>query len=226
MLTRRARLLAGALLMTTLAACDTDDGRQMDDPSAEQRERMPTTTSSTTSTLAPLPGEPLFPPSPGSGVPATIGDAAAASGFTLTAPWPEGGAIDAQYTCDGAGLAPLVAWTTPPAGTVELALVVTDNDAEDFVHYAVAGIPATAGQIGAGAVVPGAYEGTNDFGNPGWGGPCPPAAGETHTYRWTLYALAQQTELPEGYQGTELQTLAMETAFASTQLTGTYTRVG
>ena len=225
MLTRRTRLLAGAVLVTTLAACDTDDGRQMDDPSAEQRERMPTTTSSTT-TLAPLAGEPVFPPAAGSGGPATIGDGAATYAFTLTAPWPEGGVIDAQYTCDGAGLAPLVAWTTPPAGTVELALVVTDNDAEDFVHYAVAGIPATAGQIGAGAVVPGGYEGTNDFGNPGWGGPCPPAAGETHTYRWTLYALAQQTELPDGYQGTELQTLAMETAFASTQLTGTYTRVG
>ena len=225
MLTRSAGLVAGALLLATLGACDTDDGRQMDVPTAEQRAQMPTTTSSTTTTLL-GPTGPVITPPIGSGVPPTIGAGGLPAGFTLTAPWPEGGPIDAQYSCDGAGLAPLIAWTAPPAGTVELALVVSDNDAEDFVHYAVAGMPATAGQLGAGAVVPGSFEGTNDFGDPGWGGPCPPTPGTTHTYRWTLYALAQQTELPEGFAGRELQSLAMDTAFASTQLTGTYTRAG
>ena len=223
-LIRRAGLLAGVLLVTTLAACDTDDGRQMDPPTQEQRDRMPTTTSSTSTTLV-LPGGPVITPPAGAVVPGTIG-ADTASSFVLTAPWPAGGAIDAQYTCDGAGLEPFVSWTTPPAGTVELALVVSDNDAEDFIHYAVAGIPPMAGQLGAGVVLPGSYAGTNDFGATGWGGPCPPQPGEGHTYRWTLYALAQQSELPEGFKGAELQSLAMETAFASTQSTGTYTRAG
>jgi Raf kinase inhibitor-like YbhB/YbcL family protein len=216
---RRAIVVLTASLLL-LAACDTDDGRQLEEPTAQQRAAMPTT-STTTSTV---PGLPLGEPS-GAALTSTTGLSVAPT-FAITGPWIEGAAIDPQYTCDGAGLAPLVAWTTPPPGTLELALMVTDPDAGDFVHWAVAGIPATAGQIGAGAVVPGAREGTNDFGNPGWGGPCPPSPGETHTYRWTLYALDQQNQLPEGFAGTDLQTLAFDTAFASTQLSGTYTRAG
>jgi Raf kinase inhibitor-like YbhB/YbcL family protein len=215
-------ILAG-LVLVGLAGCDTDDGRQLQEPTAEQRDAMPTTTSSTTTLV---PGDSVaagdadaVPVSP----PATLADAVVADGFTLTGPWIDGGPIDPQYTCDGDDLAPLVAWTTPPTGTVELALVVTDPDAEEFVHYAVAGLPPTPGQLGAGVDVPAAIEGTNDFGNPGWGGPCPPAE-ETHTYRWTLYALAQATQLAPGFAGSELQAMALNTAFASAQFTGSYTR--
>lgn len=215
-----AALTAG-LLALGLGACDTDDGRQLEEPTAEQRAAMPTTTASTTS----LPGEPIAGAAPATDVPATIEAGTVTADLTLTGPWIDGGAIDPQYTCDGEGLAPLVAWTSPPAGTVELALVVTDPDAEEFVHYAVAGIPATAGQIGAGVDLPGAFDGLNDFGSRGWGGPCPPA-GETHTYRWTLYALTQATDLAQGFAGSDLLNLAFENAFASAELTGTYTRAG
>lgn len=211
--------ITACLLAVALVACDTDDGRQLREPSDEQRAAMPTTTSSTTS----LPGQPAINADAGTAAPATVGGDAPIADFTLTGPWVEGGPIDPQYTCDGEGLLPLVAWTTPPAGTVELALVVTDPDAEEFIHFALAGMPATAGQIGAGVDLPGAIDGTNDFGRRGWGGPCPPA-GETHTYRWTLYALTQPTTLAQGFAGTDLLTFAFDNAFASAELTGTYSR--
>jgi len=74
--------------------------------------------------------------------------------------------------------------------------------------------------------ITGASEGVNSFGAAGWGGPCPPSPGETHTYRWTMYALAQQSELPAGFTAAELQQLAIDAGFASAQVTGTYTRAG
>jgi len=37
--------------------------------------------------------------------------------------------IPAEYTCNGAGVSPQLAWSAPPAGTVSLALIVTDPDA-------------------------------------------------------------------------------------------------
>ncbi len=102
--------------------------------------------------------------------------------------------------------------------------MVTDDDAGDFVHWAVAGIPTTLTQVGEGAQITGAIEGVTGFNTPGWGGPCPPSAGETHTYRFTLYALGQQTELPDGFTGDELISVAASTAVAVGEVTGTYTR--
>ena len=114
-------------------------------------------------------------------------------------------------------------WTAPPAGTVELALLVTDEDADGYVHWAVAGIPPTAGEKGEGATITGSTEGVNGSGIVGWSGPCPPA-GELHFYRFTLYALDQQAELPEGFTGADLAAVAGPASVATAEVTGTYAR--
>ena len=84
------------------------------------------------------------------GAPTTV-----AAAFTLQAPWPSGGTIDVRFTCDGEDVSPALSWTAPPAGTVELALVVTDDDAGGFVHWAVGGIPAAAGAVSEGGTIAG-----------------------------------------------------------------------
>lgn len=194
-----------------LAACDTGDGRTLREPTAQQRTAMTTSTTSTT----------VIPTLPGALATTTTLPAL----FTLQAPWVDGGAIDVRFSCDGEGRSPQLIWSLPPIGTVELALVVTDDDAPGFVHWAVAGLPPTAGQLAEGGPVTG-IEGVNGAGAPGYTGPCPPAAGETHTYRISLYALNQQTELPDDFTGQELLDLATTTGIASAEVTGTYTRVG
>ena len=146
--------------------------------------------------------------------------------FGLQAPGSPGGVIDTRFTCDGIGASPVLTWTAPPTGTIELALLVTDDDAGGFVHWAVAGIAPTAGEVGEGATITGAFEGVNDFGAVGWDGPCPPATGETHTYRFALYALGQQNELPEAFTGDDLATFANSTALGYADLTASYTRAG
>ena len=105
--------------------------------------------------------------------------------------------IPIDHTCEGADVAPPIAWTGAPAGTKSFALVVDDPDAPDpaapkqtWVHWVLVGIPAatTSLPIGAGVSPPaGAANGTNDWGKQAWGGPCPPVG--RHRYFFKVYAL-------------------------------------
>jgi Raf kinase inhibitor-like YbhB/YbcL family protein len=224
---RRAPASTLAVLATALVAsvagCDTGDGKEMRVPTSEQRANLPTTTT-TTSTVPGVPSDVAGAvPGASTGVPTT--GAATPAPFGLALPWANGGSIDARFTCDGTDLSPLMTWTAPPAGTVELALLVRDDDADGYVHWAVSGILPTAGEKGEGATITGAFEGVNDAGTVGWSGPCPPV-GDPHTYRFSLYALGQQAELPEGFTGAELAAVAEPAAIAVAELTGTYSRAG
>jgi Raf kinase inhibitor-like YbhB/YbcL family protein len=195
-----------------LAACDTDDGRQLRPPTEAERAAMTTTTSSSV-----VPGLP-----PEVGAAGTLAAGTEAVPFTMTAPWADGGAIDPRFTCDGEDISPALSWTAPPAGTVELALLVTDDDAGGFVHWAVAGIPPSAGGVAEGTPIPGAVEGVTSFGETGWGGPCPPSG--THTYRFSLYALSQQSEVAQGFGAADLTVYTDSASLAVAETTGTYAR--
>ncbi len=107
----------------------------------------------------------------------------------LTSPaFGDGEPIPARHTCDGDDVSPALAWTAPPAGTVALALRVDDPDAGryPFTHWLAWGLPVGAGELGEGVAAP--AEGRNDFGAPGYRGPCPPP-GKPHRYVFTLCAL-------------------------------------
>jgi Raf kinase inhibitor-like YbhB/YbcL family protein len=210
---RRFAAASLAVLAAVLAACDTDDGRQLREPTDAQRAAM-TPTPSTIATDGSVVAGPLTTLPPAS-------DAAAAP-FTLTTPWADGGVIDARYTCDDEDISPALSWTAPPEGTVELALLVTDDDAGGFVHWAVAGIPPSAGGVAEGTPIAGAIEGVNSFGEAGWGGPCPPEG--THTYRFSLYALSQQAEVAEGFGSADLATYTESASLGVAEVTGTYAR--
>jgi hypothetical protein len=152
---------------------------------------------------------------------------APALAFSLSLPWVDGGEIDARFTCNGADVQPQVGWLGAPADAVEMALVVTDTDASNFVHWIVAGLEPTDPLIPENSVPLGAIEGLNGFSTPsapvtGWRGPCPPA-GTPHHYRFTLYALDQQVELPTGSAAADLQAIIDASAIAAAQVTGVYT---
>ena len=216
-------IAAPVLAVVLIAACDTDDGKELQPPTSEQRAAMTTSTTTTATTVVPgasgaLPAESLLPTTAPL---ATV--APASTGFSLQLPWPAGGAIDARFTCDGEDRSPTLVWTAPPAGTVEMALVVTDDDAEGFVHWVVAAIPPTAGEVGEGGEITGAFAGRNSAGELGWSGPCPPA-GETHTYRFALYALGQQAELPDDFTAADVLAVAGPSSIGRAESTGVYTR--
>src|SRR6266542_1822724 len=113
--------------------------------------------------------------------------------LTLTSPaFSHEEVIPRKHTCDGADQSPLLAWTEPPSGTQSFALIAHDPDAPngDFTHWVLFDIPTEATEIPQGAApaelgVPG----LNDFGNEGYGGPCPPPGHGRHRYYFTLSAL-------------------------------------
>ncbi len=160
----------------TLVAC-SDDGRTLRPAGPNQTLSIITTTSAPTTTAA-------------------AGVAPGATGFSVTAPWADGGFIDAQYTCKGADISPAVSWSNVPAGTKELAISLVDLDASDFAHWVVAGLDPASTGIAAGKVPAGAVQAANGFGEATYGGPCPPDG--THTYLLTLYALGDPSSLADG----------------------------
>jgi Raf kinase inhibitor-like YbhB/YbcL family protein len=283
---RRRNVIVGVLALTTgaalVSACDTDDGRDMQEPQPYQvfqLENTDPTTTSTTSTIAPATTTsssttstststssssssslPTASTSPDGGanlaagggsttttaasgsvdttsstvdpaLPADTFAAArglpdlAATGVEFTGPWSSGSAIDVEFTCDGDDQPPLLTWTAPPEGTVEMALVVTDesSDPVGFVHWIVVGLPPEAGSVGGPEPIVVAAEAMNSFGNPGWQGPCPPDP-EPHSYRFALYALSQAIELPPESLPSDMLAAVEAAASGVTSLTGTYQR--
>jgi Raf kinase inhibitor-like YbhB/YbcL family protein len=118
--------------------------------------------------------------------------------------------IPVKYTCDGPDLSPPLQWSQAPKGSESLALICEDPDAPVglWVHWVVWGLPPDSTALPE-AVTNGrilsteARQGKNDFGNIGYGGPCPPP-GKPHRYYFKLYALNVKLDLGPGATRKEL----------------------
>lgn len=154
------------------------------------------------------------------------GDAEPTGELTLTSPaFDDGETIPEQYSRDGADSNPPLSIEGVPEDAASLALVVDDPDARDpagkvWVHWLVWNIDPTREEIPEGWDVEGAVEGTNDFGEVGYGGPSPPD-GE-HTYRFKLYALDEELGVTRGATKGELGAPMDGSVLAQVQLTGTF----
>jgi phosphatidylethanolamine-binding protein (PEBP) family uncharacterized protein len=134
------------------------------------------------------------------------------------------GGIPDRYTCRGAGSTPPLAWDNVPAGTGELALVVRGTDLSRTVHWVMTGIDGRTRELVEGERPVSAVELANEVtGTPGWGPPCPTAAG-VHRYEFTLYAFPAPVRVPPDSTG-EQAALLIEGAprLGTTSLTATVT---
>jgi Raf kinase inhibitor-like YbhB/YbcL family protein len=142
----------------------------------------------------------------------------------------EGGTIPAKYTADGAGLSPPLSWSGVPHRTRSLVLLCEDPDAPGgtFTHWVVYDLPPQARQLGEGApgqpALPGGgTQGTNDFGEPGYGGAAPPP-GPPHRYYFKIAALDAELGLPPGARRQEVLAAMEGHVLAEGWLMGTYGR--
>lgn len=137
----------------------------------------------------------------------------------------DGQPIPTQYTCDGADQTPALHWSDPPQGTKSFALVIDDPDAPSgtFPHWDVYDIPASARAIVGGQRTGTAV--TNDFGKPGYGGPCPPKGHGPHHYHFKLFALdTDRLDVPPNAKVVDVENAANGHAIAKGELVGTYER--
>lgn len=186
----RRRLIGAVSLVAVLAivaAACSSDGRDMSAPNPDQNQSIAVATTVAQSV-----------------------DAPSSAGFTLTGLWVRGEAIDTKYTCKGESISPPLQLSGVPSGTVTLGLVLTNEDANGVIHWAVANIAAADRNIVEGALPNGAIQAMTAQGSIGYWAPCPPA-GQTHRYLMTAYAVSQQLEFADGVDAPTLQA-ALEAA--------------
>jgi hypothetical protein len=140
------------------------------------------------------------------------------------------GQIPKRFSCHGADLSPQLAWTAPPPGTASFALIVTDPDAPGgvFVHWVLYDLAAGTRELpeglpSEGQLADGSRQGRNDFGNIGYGGPCPPP-GSPHHYVFTLYALDAKLNLARGATRAQVESAMRGHILARGELVGLYQR--
>ena len=156
---------------------------------------------------------------------ATVDNATLAKLSLTSDGFQNGHPIPAQYSCDGADQTPTLHWSDPPAGTKSFALVIDDPDAPSgtFRHWGVFDIPASARSMGGGQRA--GTEVTNDFGKPGYGGPCPPKGHGPHHYHFKLFALdADRLGLSADAKVADVENAARKHAIAQGELVGIYER--
>lgn len=125
--------------------------------------------------------------------------------------WHEGDSVPRENVfngpgCGGANVSPQLRWSGAPGGARSFAITLFDPDAPaagGWWHWVIFNIPVTVSELPAGAgskqsrsAPPASVQCQNDFGGPGYGGPCPPA-GTTHRYVVKVYALNVE-KLPLG----------------------------
>jgi Raf kinase inhibitor-like YbhB/YbcL family protein len=133
-------------------------------------------------------------------------------------------AIPARFSCEGEDVSPSLRWSNVPEGTRSLALVADDPDAPGgvFTHWLGWGLDPAGEGLGEGESAP--REGENDFGTPGYRGPCPPPGHGRHRYVFRLYALDTELELGAGAAKAELERAIEEHVLTIAELVGTYER--
>ena len=150
--------------------------------------------------------------------------------ITLTSvAFKEGQSIPRTYTCDGVNISPPLEWSGVPKTATTLAIVVDDPDAPagTWVHWVLYNLPAD--NIGVVENVPpgddlkaGGFQGKNDFGKLGYGGPCPPSG--THRYFFRIYALDSDLPLKAGATKADVIKAMEGHIVLQGQLIGTYHR--
>jgi Raf kinase inhibitor-like YbhB/YbcL family protein len=125
--------------------------------------------------------------------------------FTLSSPQiKEGGRLGEEQVfnmngCRGGNVSPALEWHNLPPGTKSLAVTIYDLDVPtggDWWHWVIFNIPVNVMGLAKGAGDPqaklapaGSIQSRNDFGEAGYGGPCPPPGDKPHRYEFTVYAL-------------------------------------
>lgn len=146
--------------------------------------------------------------------------------FTLTSnAFDDGERIPEQYGHDAENINPPLEIDGVPDEAESLALIVDDPDAVEpagkvWDHWIVWNIPPETTTIPEDWDPDDAMEGTNDFGDVGYGGPSPPD--REHTYRFKLYALDTTLDLDSDTGADDLESALDGRVVAQALFQGTY----
>ncbi len=143
----------------------------------------------------------------------------------------DGAEIPREYTCDGNNMSPPLHWSDPPPETKSFVLLCDDPDAVEGLwrHWAAYDIPVDRNEFHEDAGLPEGFEdfrhAINDFGDFGYGGPCPPHGHGVHRYHFRLLALDRaELSIRTHPSCEEVEKAARESVLAEATLVGLYGR--
>src|SRR5688500_438455 len=150
----RAAHAAGLILaaVALLGGCSHSDGRELADPDPD----LTATTAAPAVVAGASPGSQA-----GSIPPSSVG---AGGLIVASSSFEAGGPLPARFTCVGGDVSPALTWSSVPAGTAELAVVMRSPAAGNSPYWLITGIDPSA---------PGLAEGDQPAAVVPWTGPCP-----------------------------------------------------
>ena len=144
----------------------------------------------------------------------------------------QGERLPDKYAREHQDLSPPLKWSGVPEQAVALALICDDPDAPvgTWTHWLLWGLSPDRTELPEGVEaaqtlpeLDGAKQGTNDFGDIGYGGPQPPR-GTTHRYFFRLYALSEPLALRPGAKASEVHAALEGKVLAKAEIMATYSR--
>jgi Raf kinase inhibitor-like YbhB/YbcL family protein len=150
----------------------------------------------------------------------------AAEGATMkitSSAFHERGEIPSKFTCDGSDTSPPLQITGIPSEAKSLVLIADDPDAPSglFTHWLVWNISPQTSSIAEGST-PKGVQGANDFGKPGYRGPCPPPG--VHRYSFKIFALDRELDLRSGAKRSQVDAAMKGHVIGQGELVGRYAR--
>lgn len=139
--------------------------------------------------------------------------------------FPNRGKIPDKYGFTAENVNPPLKIENVPPDTESLALIMDDPDAfkeqeRAWDNWIVWNIDPETREIPENSIPENARVGKNDFGERNYGGPNPPD--EVHTYRFRLFALDKELDLPESAGRKEVEAAMKNHIVDQTQLLGKY----
>jgi Raf kinase inhibitor-like YbhB/YbcL family protein len=135
---------------------------------------------------------------------------------------------------NGGNVSPHLAWSGAPSETLAYAVFCYDPDAptgSGFWHWQLINIPASVTELATNAgcsdsarIPTGSFQKTNDYGTVGFGGACPPEGHIAHRYQFTVYALSDYLDIPDGASSAVAGFMVNAHALASVTLEALYKR--
>ena len=146
--------------------------------------------------------------------------------FSIYSVFKNGELIPKKYTCDGKNISLPVKFINIPKYTKSIALIMQDPDAPFgvFTHWIILNVKNSLKEnFPKKFKINDIYQGINDFGYVGYGGPCPPF-NQKHRYIITAYALDTKIQISNPVNAKKFFNLIKSHITAKSSLLGFYQR--
>jgi Raf kinase inhibitor-like YbhB/YbcL family protein len=161
--------------------------------------------------------------------------ALAASKLQVSSSYAAGATLPQKYTCDGAGLSPMLDFKNLPVGTKSLAILGWDDNtsAPPLSTWSAYDIPIGANKTSGsilegvphGPSVQGFKQGVNSFKQTGFSAPCPKKGGKRREYYIDFYAIdVSSLGLKPGADFAQVHAVIKKHKLEEAKLLGVYAR--